>query len=152
MNTQQKPLFNYQQLTSTKAMKALHRARRASTLASTPSPSPIAPASTAKSPAPPAAAKPSPSKDCSRRWKEDDAEFGLPDEDRVLTVLHRFSFCPICGCKPSLARRDGKYQVSCKPMGSFHIGKIHKSCKETPWFKSSTEAVQYWRVIAALEK
>jgi hypothetical protein len=158
MNTPtQTPLFNYQTLTSTRQMNALHRARRAKTPEFIPSPSVhSAPASINKSLFPPAAAKPLPSNDSARQWSETEREpeFNITDEDRVLTVLHGFRHCPDCGAKPSLERRDGQYRIGCYRFATRtgNFPGVLNHCKKTPWLPTSKEAVQYWRVIAALEK
>jgi hypothetical protein len=152
------PLFNYQTLTSTRQMKALLRARRASTPAFIPSQSAhTGPASTNKFPAPPAAEKPLPSNDSAKRWSETESEpeFNITDEDRVLAVLHSFRHCLNCGAKPSLERKDGQFRICCYRFAAddvLQVGGPKNNCKQTPWLPTSKDAVQYWRVIAALEK
>lgn len=172
----QSSLFNYQPLTSTKAMKALHRARRAQAAKGLASPSSKSPAVSANkfpaTPAPVPASSPMPPSTCSPEKQSavncqpfprkqtvsepDNFEFNLPDEDRILKqVFIKGARCPACLEFPHLQRKCQKgrrnlYRVGC-PDKLFDILPQYQKCPDpTPWQESSAKAVKLWRMMRLL--
>ena len=139
------PLLNYQILATTKAVKSAKRVReRASTFARSET------IAVNKSPVQNAASKPLPQNVSTKSSRETEAEFNLPDEGRILTVLLAHSRCVKCGAKPQLERQDSKFRVRCPP-AYFDYQIYGQQCPQpTPWLDSSAAAIRVWTITQKL--
>ena len=151
------PLLNYQILSKTKAVKFAQRARANATTSSKSEmiAASNSPAGHAEQPA--KALNTSPASSPARLTKchkaglgTTEAEFNLPDEDRVLTVLLAHSRCVKCGAKPQLERQDSKFRVRCPP-AYFDYQIYGQQCPQpTPWLDSSAAAIRVWTITQKL--
>lgn len=151
----QTSLFNYRSLSTTREIKSVQFARekaaspssRSATLAvSEPSTLAIGAVAAVRKPI---ASPPS--------YRDAEAEFNLPDEDRVLRTLDGVRQCPACGEMPVLKRnhslRRNMYRVGCPASLNLATGEVPdwRECPDpTPWFDSSGKAVNFWRLIQKL--
>ncbi len=70
------------------------------------------------------------------------------DEDRILCTLWDRRRCEVCGTQPVLERVNKRYRVKCGSMETLPLG----ACPDpTPFFPSSTEAVNYHKLIQKMQ-
>ena len=89
---------------------------------------------------------------------EPQLEIHLPDEERARPLELYFARCP-CGSFPSMfqrQRRDAKgleYQVRCGAIDPWARAEgSRRHYDPTPWFPSSHQAIQHWKLVAALSR
>jgi len=157
MQMKQMPLLNYQILATTKEVEFAQRVRKAITLSK--SPTTAADNSSAQR----AECLPKPTvkhTGLQTSSRETEAEFNLPDEDRVLReLIIGQKRCPLCGRFPNLIRKRQKgvrnlYRVGCphrlNPKNNW-VDPWMEHCPEpTPWLDSSAAAIRIWTITQKL--
>lgn len=140
---EQIPLINYQILAKTKDVNFAKRVReQVSTSDKSETISAI------KSPVPNADSKPLPQNVSTKSSREIEAEFNLPDEDRILTELFTHRHCDCCGQRPQLERVGKKYCVRCP--NNADSNRFGKCPQPTPWLNSSAAAIRVWALTQKL--
>jgi len=89
-----------------------------------------------------------------RLSQSDETEFNLPDEDRVLTTLSHLPRCECCGTRAELERKGGLFQVHCwhRAESILRFSDRSRRCQQpTPWFSSSTQAINHWKLVSKLQ-
>ncbi len=145
MSLKQPTLLNLKALASTKSVRAVQRAR---TRADFLSRRPVETMRESKPLVPSADSTLSQRNDSTQKLRIQSAELLYPDEDRILAVLWDHKRCKVCFVQPVLERINKLYRVRCGKLPS----SAYKGCPEpTPFFPSSTEAVNYHKLIQKMQ-